>query len=419
MDQQSAAKNIIERIEELSTFTEDEHGVSRFFGTKTFIECSKKICGWMKNAGLKTRIDNIGNVRGKLLSDDPQAKTLVIASHIDTEEKAGKFEGPLGILIALELINSLHEQNVKLPFHIEVIAFSAEKGARFHSKYVAGKVITGTFDKSLLDLKDDDGIKLSEVLTLMDSDIQKLEADQISEDNWLAYFEIDIEGGPVLYQKAIPVGIVKSIAGQKVIRLEFSGQTGDAGSFPMNMRYDALSGAAEFIGEVEEYASKEKRSLIATVTEIHIPEASANMIPAKVVCTLDLRSSNNELLSEAYQNINYLCEDICHKRNIYFEWKLMSETDAVDCDPGLKKILSDAIKSQDIEIAELISGTGHTAGIISQVAPVAILFVKCYKGISHNPLENVEINDIETALEVAETFVMKLKDQVTTLNSRR
>lgn len=406
-----AAQSIVQRIEELSAFTEDEHGVSRFFGTKPFIECSKKIFRWMQMAGLETHSDNIGNVRGKLLSKKPGAKTFVIASHFDTEQNSGKFEGSIGILIALELIKSLVRLNIELPYHLEIIAFSAEKGARFHSKYLAGKVLAGSFENNLLEINDKEGNSLSNVLASMNVDLASLHADQIEKGNWLGYFEIDIEGGPYLYEKDIPVGIVKSIAGQKIIRIEFEGQTGDAGSFPMNMRNDALCAAAQFILEVEEYASKERRNLIATVSEINIVNASVTKIPSDVFCTLDIRSSGSTLLSEAYQAINNICEDICHKRHIYFEWKLLFESDPVDCDNHLNKLLANVIKSEDIEVAEMVSGNGHAAEVISKVAPVAILFVKCFKGISHNPLENVNIIDIQTALTVAEKFLLQLKDE--------
>jgi len=406
----SRAEKILKRINELSSYSEDEHGITRIFGTPSFINCSEKIFSWMQLAGLKTFTDNIGNVRGKYVSENPGAKTFVIASHFDTVKNAGKFEGAIGILIGLDLVENFIKEKIKLPFHIEIIAFSAEKGARFHSKFLAGKVIAGSFEKKLLEINDEEGNTLSAVLESMNMDLQNLQEDNISPSEWLGYFEIDIEAGPVLYKNNIPVGLVSAIAGQKKILIDFAGKTGNASGFPMNMRRDALCAAAEFIVEVEEYASREKRNLIATVEEINILNGSSNYIPAKVSCTLDIRSSNNELLSQAYENINNLCEDICHKRKIYFEWKLISEWDAVDCDEKLRSVLARSIEANNIELTELISGAGHAAQVISEVAPVAILFVKSFKGISHDPLENVEIEDITVALEVAEDFVQNLRD---------
>jgi allantoate deiminase len=404
----SRAENIINRIEELSAFSEDENGVSRFFGTKSFIECGKKIFSWMETTGLETTTDNIGNIRGRLLSEDPNAKTFVIASHFDSETKAGKFDGAIGILVGLEIADHLISKKIKLPYNIEIIAFSAEKGARFHSKYLAGKALAGSFSSKLLDINDEEGNSLSDVLASMNLDLENLDSQDIAGEKWLGYFEIDIEGGPVLYEKDIAVGVIKTISGEKRIKIDFAGETGDAGTFPMNMRKDALCAAAQFILGVEEYASREKRHLIATVGEISVPEASSDLIPGKVSCTLTMRSSNNGLLSEAYEDINKLCEDICDKRRIYFEWKLQHDTEAVDCDEDLVLYLADAVKAKNIELAELVSGRGHTAEVISKVAPVAILVVKCFKGIVNNPMENVKVDDIAAALEVSTHFVQSL-----------
>ena len=404
----SRAENIVNRIEELSAFSEDENGVSRFFGTKSFIECGEKIFSWMEATGLETTRDKIGNIRGRLLSKDANAKTFVIASHFDSETKAGKFDGPIGILVGLEIADYLVSKKIKLPYNIEIIAFSAEKGARFHSKYLAGKAVAGSFSSKLLDINDEEGNSLSDVLASMNLDLENLDSKDIAGERWLGYFEIDIEGGPVLYEKNIAVGVIKTISGEKKIKIDFAGETGDAGTFPMNMRKDALCAAAQFILEVEEYASREKRHLIATVGEISVPEASPDLIPGKVSCTLSMRSSGNALLSEAYEDINKLCEDICDKRGIYFEWKLLHDTEAVDCDEDLISYLADAVKAKNIELAELVSGRGHTAEVISKVAPVAILVVKCFKGISNNPMENVKVDDIAAALEVSTHFVQNL-----------
>ena len=404
----SRAENIVNRIEELSAFSEDENGVSRFFGTKSFIECGKKIFSWMETAGLETTTDKIGNIRGRLLSTNANAKTFVIASHFDSETKAGKFDGPIGILVGLEIADYLVSKKIKLPYNIEIIAFSAEKGARFHSKYLAGKAVAGSFSSKLLDINDEEGNSLSDVLASMNLDLENLDSKDIAGERWLGYFEIDIEGGPVLYEKNIAVGVIKTISGEKKIKIDFAGETGEAGTFPMNMRRDALCAAAQFILEVEEYASREKRHLIATVGEISVPESSPDLIPGKVSCTLSMRSSANALLSEAYEDINKICEDICDKRGIYFEWKLLHDTEAVDCDEGLISYLADAVKAKNIELAELVSGRGHTAEVISKVAPVAILVVKCFKGISNNPMENVKVDDIAAALEVSTHFVQNL-----------
>ncbi|MEO6135362.1 MAG: M20 family metallo-hydrolase [Ginsengibacter sp.] len=406
------ANKILGRIDELAKFSEEENSLTRLFGTKSFIDCSAKIVEWMNEAGLATHTDNIGNIRGKLASKNFNAKTFVIASHFDTTLDSGKFDGVMGILSGLDIAENIIEQNINLPFHLEIIAFSTEEGARFHAAYVGSSVIAGTFDKRLLKQKDDQGISLKEALEALNFNPAKIESNKMPEEEWLGYLEIHTEQGPVLYEKNIPVGIVTAIAGQKKIEIIFRGESGHAGTVPMNMRVDALCAAAQFIVAVEEYASHEKRNMVATVGKINVQNPVSNIIPASVFCTLDIRSSNASSLSKVYEAINKMCEAICHKRKIYFEWKLVQESAPSDCDADLLSILSKSIKRKNIDVVKMVSGGGHDAVAISKVSPVAMLFVKCYKGISHSPLENVEVEDIAVAIDVADSFIIQVANEI-------
>ena len=404
----SRAVKIKKRIDNIAKCSDDENVLSRVFGTKSFLDCTLKMQAWMTEAGLQTHIDNIGNVRGRLTSNNPNAKTLVIGSHYDTVINAGKFDGPLGIFAGLDIAENIINRKKQLPFHLEIIAFSEEEGVRFGAAYMGSRTVAGSFDPHLLAYKDDSGITVSTVLETMKCQSALIPADCISQKDWLAYLEIHIEQGPVLFERNIPVGIVSAIAGQRRIEIRFAGEAGHAGTVPMNMRKDALSAAAHFVVGVEEYASHERRNVVATVGKIFVPNAAGNVIAGNVFCTLDIRSPDEARLAKAYEKLNTLCEEICRKRNIYFEWNLVMETEPVKCDENLKSLLSQSIKGKNIEVVNLVSGAGHDAVIVSKVAPVAMLFVKCFKGISHNPLENVEIEDIASAIEVTEDFVNRL-----------
>ena len=402
------ASTIDQRINELALLSGDEQSVTRIFGTKFFIECSNKIAGWMRQAGLETCIDNIGNIRGKLKSKNPNAKTFVIGSHFDSVNHAGKYEGVLGILSGLDMIENIIQKNISLPFHLELIAFSEHEGVRFNYSYLGSHVVAGTFQNKLLEIKDDEGNTLSDVLQSLNYQPEKLEDDAIRSENLLGYFEIHIDQGNVLSEKDISVGVVSSIRGQKRIEIKFAGKAGHAGTVAMPLRKDALAGAAKFIIAVEKYAVKEKGNLLATIGKVTIPDAASNVIAGTVFCTLDIRSDDPELLSDAYEFIYSECENICDKRNIYFEWKLIQETDPVDCNKKLKRILSNCVVEKKIPLIEMVSGAGHDAAIMSSVTPVAMLFVKCFKNIGENPPEVVEINDIAKALEVSDLFIQQL-----------
>ncbi len=400
---QVRAEKVVKRIEELALITEEEGCITRTFGTKPFLEGSKKVFDWMLEAGLLTTIDNIGNVRGKLLSDNPQAKTFVIGSHIDTVVNAGKFDGPLGVLMGLDLLENLIQSKAKLPFHIELIAFSDEEGVRFHTTYLGSKVVAGLFESNKLDEKDCHGISLKEVINEMGGNYHLLPEDKIAE--WLGYFEIHIEQGPVLYEKNIPVAVVTGIAGQQRAEITFTGVAGHAGTVPMDMRQDALATAAEFVLETEKLALEQKDKIVATIGKLEVIQSASNVIPGKVVCTLDVRCAEIDVLNAAYNSIKETCYSVAEKRNVDVKWNLVQGTNPTKCDETLTNALKEAISQSGHPVIELVSGAGHDGVPISAVSPISMLFVRCFKGISHNPLENAETKDIAAAIEVSDKFL--------------
>ena len=411
------AKKILQRIDELASISEDEGCITRTYGTKAFIEGRNKVEQWMKEAGLQTRTDNIGNIRGRLLSKKTAAKTFVIASHIDTIINAGKFDGPMGVLMGLDLIEQVIQSKTDPTFHIELIGFSDEEGCRFHSTYLGSKVVAGSFDKGTLHTKDAAGISLEEVIKETGGDVNKLSKDAIAGEDWLGYFEIHIEQGPVLYEKDIPVGVVTAIAGQCRVGIVINGEAGHAGTVPMDMRKDALACAAEFVLAVEKFADLNKTDIVATVGKLHIINAASNVIPGEVTGSLDLRSPDKKILSSSYDALKKTAEEICKKRGIAFEWNLIQQTKPVTCDERLNKLLAQSVEESGFNLVRLVSGAGHDAVPVSEVSPVAMLFVRCFKGISHNPLENVELKDMAAALKVSDNFIQQLIKETPQLNT--
>ncbi len=406
----SRANIIKDQIEELGQFSDESRHITRLFGTTASRQCAQKIKEWMEKAGLQTKIDLLGSVHGRIECKNKNAKTFVIASHYDTVINAGRWDGPLGILCGIDAAANLLNQNYELPFHLEVIAFSEEEGIRFKEPYLASKYATGKGEDRMLDLIDDSGATLKEIIEQINEGQEIIiETEQIK--SWIGYLEIHIEQGPVLYEKNIPVASVIGIAGQKRIAIEFTGVSGHAGTVPMQMRSDALCAASEFVLEVENYALHDKRNIIGTVGILEVENSAMNVIPGKVFCSLDIRSSDYNDLNKAYETLSKACEEICRKRNVYPEWKLILDAPPILCDSLLTEILQESLKENSIEAINLVSGAGHDAVVVSKVAPVSMLFVKCYKGISHNPLENVEIVDIAAALETTDAFMINLAER--------
>jgi allantoate deiminase len=402
------AEKIQSRIDELALISDDATCVSRIFGTKAFIDAQQKISAWMLEAGLQVHIDNIGNIRGRLLSKNASAKTFVIASHFDTVINAGKFDGPLGILMGLDLLEQLVDNKTTIPFNIELIAFSDEEGVRFHTTYLGSKVVVGSFDENLLQRKDEHEKTLQAIIEQIGGDTSKLKDDAIAKKDWLGYFEIHIEQGPVLYEQNVPVAVVTAIAGQERIEVIFKGMAGHAGTVPMNMRNDALCAASDFILELEKFALANKEKLVATVGKLNIVNAASNVIPGEVICSIDLRSADENILSIACKDIKSFGETICRKRNIAIDWNPIQNTKPVTCDEQMNNLLSVAIKENDYELIQLVSGAGHDAVPVSLAAPVCMMFVRCFKGISHNPLEDVELKDLAASIAVGDGFMTKL-----------
>jgi allantoate deiminase len=404
------AENVLTKINQLAAISDDADGITRTFGSPAFQRGSRLIQQWMQTIGLQTRVDAIGNVRGRLVSPVVGAKTFVIASHMDTVVNAGRFDGPLGVIMGLDLLEQIVKTGKPLPFHIELVAFSDEEGVRFHTTYLGSKVIAGSFDESLLSKRDNIGVTLGEVIEEMGGSPAQIAGDAIAPNDWLGYFEIHIEQGPVLYERHVPVAVVTGIAGQKRVEITFRGMAGHAGTVPMTMRQDALCAAAEFVLEVERLGKDNSQNLVATVGKLAVANSASNVIPGEVSCSLDVRSNDPVVLGEAYQVLDDSLMKISQQRPINVEWKLIQETDPVACDQALSTLLRQSIHEAGYEIIELVSGAGHDGVPISQIAPITMLFVRCFKGISHNPLEDVELTDIVAALNVADRFLGNLID---------
>lgn len=407
-DYHARTARILARIEQLAAISEDADGVTRTFGTPAFVRGRDLVQSWFEAAGLGPRPDGIGNLRGRWRSRRPGAKTFVLASHIDTVVNAGKYDGPLGVLMALDLVETIIQQQVELPFHLELIAFSDEEGVRFHTTYLGSKAVTGAFDPALLQKTDADGITLARAIAAMGGDAAQIPAAALPAAEWLGYFELHIEQGPVLWENRVPVALVMAVAGQQRAELTWRGTAGHAGTVPMPLRQDALAAAAEFVLATEAFARAHGPGLVATVGQLRIAHAASNVIPGQVVHSLDLRSPAAGPLAAACGALRAQAAAIAARRHVALDWQLVQATAPVSCDAGLNALLARAIAGCGHEVVALVSGAGHDVVPASAVAPATMLFIRCYRGISHNPLENVEAPDVAAALQVAEQFLRLL-----------
>jgi allantoate deiminase len=406
----SPAHRIITRLEELARCTDDPPRLTRTFLSPALRHAHQLVGDWMAEAGLAVRVDAIGNIVGRREADFPAgdlpaAKTLLLGSHLDTVRDAGRFDGALGVVLAIEAAAALQDRTV--PFAIEVLGFSDEEGVRFQSTYLGSKVVAGDFDEGMLALTDADGTTMKAALEEWGSDPGKLQKEARVAADILGYLEVHIEQGPMLQERNAPVGVVSAIAGQTRAHLRFTGTAGHAGTVPMPLRRDALCAAAEFILTVERLAH-ETPGLVATIGQIDAEPGASNVIPGAVDLTLDVRHQEDAVRKAAGDTLQAAATLIARRRDVDLGFETLQQSRSIPCEAGMRTVLAEAVKERGMPFCELPSGAGHDAVALSTLCPVGMLFVRCRDGVSHHPAEFASEADIAVALDVLINAVERL-----------
>lgn len=414
MSNTDLAQTVMERIDALGRVSEELGKLTRTFCSPAMRQANKLVGGWMQEAGMTVSEDAIGNLIGRYAGREAHDKTFILGSHLDTVRDAGKFDGPLGVLTAIACVQKLHDNKTRLPFAIEVIAFADEEGLRYQSTYLGSKVLAGKFNKDDLKRQDVQGITMADAIRKFGGDPDKLESARRDPQQLLGYAEVHIEQGPVLEKNYQPVGVVTAIAGQSRLRVGFSGQAGHAGTTPMSLRKDALAAAAEFILAVES-TGLGTPGLVATVGQIEAKPGASNVIPGEVNLSIDVRHQTDASRDAGVSRLQDIVGQIGYKRGVATHWEIVHEAQSVPCSRDLTAVLAKAARQHLVEVTELPSGAGHDAAMMGEIAPIAMLFVRCKGGISHNPAESVETNDVGVAIAVMNDFLQSLGSQNTQL----
>jgi len=391
---------LVDRLMHLGEITDEPGALTRSFLSPAMHLVNETVGQWMREAGLDVTIDDWGNIIGHFASSNPEAKTLLLGSHLDTVRNAGRYDGPLGVLLALAACEELRRTGSWLPFHVDVIGFSDEEGLRFHSAYLGSKAIAGLISKEDLKLTDAAGVTVAGAVGQGDT----LPAPRYAAEELLAYVEAHIEQGPVLETEGYALGVVSAIAAQSRCTCTFTGQAGHAGTTPMTMRQDALAAAAEFITLVEK-VGRETAGLVATVGHVEVQPNASNVIAQSVVLSIDLRHEEYSVVASALVLLVQQGTLLAKPRRIGFAIAEVQSHNAVRCSPFVTAVLSRAAAQSQVDVPQLVSGAGHDAVILSRLAPVAMLFVRCRGGLSHHPDEYVEPEDIGLALQALITFI--------------
>ena len=343
--------------------------------------------------------DNIGNLRGRYMGEG--RSTLLLGSHLDSVRDAGKYDGPLGVLVAIAAVQRLHDAGRRLPFAIEVLVFADEEGLRYGSTYLGSRAMAGHFNLADMERRDAGGISMSDAIRAFGGDPDRIAEDVLSPDGLAGYIEVHIEQGPVLEARGLAVGVVSAIAGQDRMRITFTGEAGHAGTVPVEQRRDALVVAAMFVVAVEQEARR-RPGLVATVGQLEVHPGASNVIPGRVDLTLDVRHANDTVRLEASQRMIEDAHTLAEGRGLAVDVRPVSERAAVSCSPRMIALLREAIGPDAVELA---SGAGHDGVYIAELTEIGMLFVRCKGGISHNPAESVSEADVAVAIEVLSRFL--------------
>ena len=309
------AATVMERCDVLGLISEEPGLLARPYGSGAMRRVNEIVAGWMRDAGMSVRSDAMGNLIGRYEARGDGDGTLVLGSHLDTVRDAGRYDGPLGVLVALACVEHLNASGERLPFAVEVAAFSDEEGLRFGTTFLGSSVFAGTFDPALLDLRDGDGVTVADAVRAFGGDPDALAGDDDRPRDLFGYCEVHIEQGPVLEGLGLPVGIVTGIQGQSRVRVGFVGEAGHAGTVPMEGRQDALPAAAEFVLAVEETA-REQDDMMATVGRIEVRPGVGNVVPGEANLSLDLRHGDDGVRERALEALRERAEGIAAARSL-------------------------------------------------------------------------------------------------------
>ena len=410
----SAAETVITRCRKLAGFSEEPGRTTRTFLSAPMRECHRELTLWAEAARAETRIDAAGNFRAFYAAEEPEAPRLLIGSHLDTVPDAGAFDGALGVVLGIALIENLRGE--RLPFGIEVVGFSEEEGVRFNTPFIGSRALIGRLDETMLARQDANGISVRAAIEAFGMNPDEIPEARLRGDV-LGYVEFHIEQGPVLEELRLPLGVVEALAGQSKMEVTFFGRANHAGTTPMHLRRDALAGAAEWIVAVEREGHRVP-GLVATVGAVDAKPGATNVIAGRAHLTLDVRHGSDDVRVAAVETLIRHAEQIAARRGLSLQHRTMLSQPAIAMDSQLIEQIEEAIRKAGCEPHRMISGAGHDAMILAEKVPAAMVFVRTPGGVSHSPEETVNVEDVAKAIE-AGAHLLNLLGSSPVLQSRR
>ncbi len=393
MDIRVNIERLKQDLEELGRIGRDEHGgVSR----PSFSPADFEARAWLKKkieeAGLCYRQDGAGNQFGRV---EGQGKTVMSGSHIDTVPNGGMFDGAAGVVAALEAVRRILEERIPLSKPLEIASFTDEEG-NLVGDFLGSRAFMGLLDKDeIRNGKTSFGMPFRDVLKRTDFSADGILAAHKQRPDLEAYIELHIEQGPVLEDEGMPIGIVERIAGKHYRQCAFIGESGHAGTTPLELRRDAFLGLADFALKATQHVATKHYGSMLTIGQAALHPGSFSVIPGRADFTLEFRSASPEALEAIEKEVFALAEDIASTRGLTFASRLVDKTTPVTIAPRTLKLIEDECRTLGYPSMRLTSGAGHDAQILAGACDVGMIFIPSPDGVSHAPGERVNWDDLE------------------------
>ncbi|MGG3888965.1 M20 family metallo-hydrolase [Metabacillus fastidiosus] len=406
MDYKERYKTLLDKMNQ---YNSGEIGITRVAYTNLEQSCTHAFMRLCKAEGLDIRLDPCGNVIARREGRMKGLPPVVIGSHLDTVYQGGKYDGVVGVTAALEVIKRLNDKEFITDHPIEIISFACEESSRFGVSTVGSKAMAGLIDKEKYrDLEDRDGITMEKAFSLCALDFNSIDQASRADEVFHSFFELHIEQGPVLINNDKKIGIVTGVAAPARFIIKVIGKPSHSGTTPMDMRKDALLGAAEIALELEKAAKDEREhGTVATVGVLDVFSGAMNVVPGEVELKVDIRSSSLESRQRVLDRLHNIIEAIKENRKLDFDCKQISAEEPVLLCEELMELLKDICEQKEFSYQFMQSGAGHDAMNMTRLGPVGLIFVPSVDGLSHHPNEFTELDDIMMGIDVLEEAVIR------------
>lgn len=402
---QADADRMEQRIVALSAFgANTDGGVDRVAFSEADIAGRAYIMDLMRAAGLAVRLDTAGNIIGRREGSEPDLPTIMFGSHIDSVPGGGNYDGDVGVIGAIEVIELLEAGEIRTRHPLEIVSFTDEEGGLTGSRAMVGDV-----DDRTLSVMSHNGMTIGEGIRAVGGDPNRLDLAERKPGDIKAFIELHIEQGAILDEEGINIGVVEGIVGIRWWDVTIEGFANHAGTTPMNRRWDAMISAAEYILAVNKVATSMPGAQVATVGRIHAAPGAPNVIPGEVVLSLEIRDLAAAKMQRVFDEISVASDRISDARSTPIRHEELDvAAPPAPTDERMRRIIAASAEGLDLSFKFMPSGAGHDAQDMAKIAPIGMIFVPSSKGISHSPKEFTSAQDMANGASVLLSTVLEI-----------